>query len=173
MLREKSSSTYAPVPGDDVESSTTSDLKYTGIPTERRATTRSHRLVAAHVIVICLELVLLVVIVAYSMPTLDLHRPSSALSSLRKLTSNTVTRKFENGSQYLVDTDEADGYWRDLLATGGVVSMNTQAALASGLSPSYQSPSDLTQSIYQVDVFHALHCLVSHVDHPDSCREAR
>ncbi|KAL6821252.1 hypothetical protein V8C40DRAFT_280592 [Trichoderma camerunense] len=59
----------------------------------------------------------------------------------------------------MADSHDADKYWRDLLDSGGVISLNTEWARKQGLRPSAQSPTDPSQSIYQVDVFHALHCL--------------
>ncbi|KAM4066823.1 hypothetical protein HRG_000841 [Hirsutella rhossiliensis] len=69
--------------------------------------------------------------------------------------------RFENNSHLLADSRQADDYWRLLLKSGGVVSLDTEWALGQGLRPSAQSPTDASQSIYQIDVFHALHCLNS------------
>ncbi|KAB5576586.1 hypothetical protein GE09DRAFT_1216278 [Coniochaeta sp. 2T2.1] len=66
---------------------------------------------------------------------------------------------FHNQSDLLRSSDEADMYWARLLESGGVVSLNTEWARQSGLRKSATSPTDPSQSIYQVDIFHALHCM--------------
>lgn len=84
-----------------------------------------------------------------------------SLDGLRELGGYNTTMKFHNNSELLRDSDMANDYWRNLLGGGGVISVNTEWALAQGLQQSATSPTDPNQSIYQVDVFHALHCLVS------------
>lgn len=42
----------------------------------------------------------------------------------------------------------------------GIVAVDTEWAIRQNLTPSAAHPENATQSIYQVDVFHALHCLV-------------
>lgn len=84
----------------------------------------------------------------------------SALNGLPQLNSYNTTMRFHNNSELLNDSKDADAYWQDLLQSGGVVSLNTEWAREQGLRPSAMSPTDSTQSIYQVDTFHALHCLV-------------
>ncbi|KAK4087746.1 hypothetical protein ACCO45_003878 [Purpureocillium lilacinum] len=126
------------------------------------ARTRSSRLF--HVGVIGLELVLCVLLTA-GFIVLDQSRRSLgskvSLDGLSDLWSYNTTMRFENNSHLLADTHHADRYWSDLLESAGVVSLNTEWAHHQGLTPSAQSPTDPTQSIYQVDVFHALHCLNS------------
>lgn len=118
-----------------------------------------------HAVIICFELLLCAVLVA-GFVILDNTRRSlssggSALDGLAKLGTYNTTMSFHNNSDLLRYTPEANHYWKELLDTGGVVSLNTKWALEQGLKPSHMSPSDSSQSIYQVDVFHALHCLVS------------
>ncbi|OIW32361.1 hypothetical protein CONLIGDRAFT_678765 [Coniochaeta ligniaria NRRL 30616] len=66
---------------------------------------------------------------------------------------------FHNQSDLLRSSEEADVYWARLLESGGVVSLDTEWARHSGLRESATSPTDPSQSIYQVDIFHALHCM--------------
>lgn len=86
---------------------------------------------------------------------------SSRLDGLHQLGAYNTTMSFHNNSELLLSSDDADVYWARLLESGGVVSLDTEWALDQGLQVSAESPTDSSQSIYQVDVFHALHCLVS------------
>ncbi|TFB00156.1 hypothetical protein CCMA1212_008222 [Trichoderma ghanense] len=88
-------------------------------------------------------------------------RQETSLDGLSRLASYNTSIKFQNGSEHMADSRDADDYWRDLLGSGGVISLDTEWARNQGLRPSAQSPTDSSQSIYQVDVFHALHCLNS------------
>ncbi|KAK5993601.1 Hydroxylase cctR-like protein [Cladobotryum mycophilum] len=83
------------------------------------------------------------------------------LDGLLDLGSYNTMMKFENNSYLHRDTEEGNTYWKNLLESGGVVSLNTEWAQEQGLRPSAMSPTDSSQSIYQIDVFHALHCLNS------------
>ena len=118
-----------------------------------------------HAGVIIVELLIASVLI---LGFIDLHKSprlttsGPMLDGLVALGDYNSTRVFSNHSHLLYgDSDEATGYWRHLIETGGVVSLDTVWALDQGLRPSHQSPTDSNQSIYQVDVFHALHCLVS------------
>ena len=119
------------------------------------------RTILIHTVIIVFELALAVLVVAGF-----LHNtrgttpfPSNALDIL-ELNEYNSTVLFTNNSHLLKDSREADLYWQDLLLSGGVVSLDTSWAKANGLRKSATSPSDESQSIYQVDVYHALHCLV-------------
>ena len=116
-----------------------------------------------HYAIIILELVLCLLLIS-GFIVLDVTRRSLgsrvSLDGLSQLGAYNTTLRFENGSHLLAGSSEADHYWGELLSSGGVVSLDTQWALAQGLRQSATSPTDSSQSIYQVDVFHALHCLV-------------
>lgn len=117
-----------------------------------------------HVGILSLELILgLLLIVGFFLVNDKRHQgmmSESSLDGLLSLNAYNTTMKFHNQPELLRISDEADNYWRNLLGSGGVVSLNTQWALGQGLKQSATSPTDSEQSIYQVDVFHALHCLV-------------
>lgn len=118
-----------------------------------------------HVIIVALELLLFAFLVV-GFVILSQARQSTygkpELDGLSRLGEYNTTREFSNHSHLLLgDSDEANGYWRHLIESGGVVSLDTEWALDQGLRASHQSPTDPSQSIYQIDVFHALHCLVS------------
>lgn len=122
---------------------------------------------AVHIAVIGSELVLLaILLVGYILlhSRTDGSVPADeALDGLLLLagTYNT-SMTFHNQSDLLRSSEEADVYWARLLESGGVVSLDTESARQSGLRESAISPTDPSQSIYQVDIFHALHCMVSH-----------
>lgn len=116
-----------------------------------------------HSVIIGVEIILFAVLIAGSI-CLDNARQAlskgHSLDGLSRLGSYNTTMVFQNNSNLLLDSDEAANYWRNLLGSGGVVSLDTEWAHQQGLRPSAMSPTDSSQSIYQVDVFHALHCLV-------------
>lgn len=119
------------------------------------------KIILTHAIIIVFELALaILVVVGY------LHNAQGKTSRLSNrldifnLNEYNSTIFFKNSSHLLRDSREADLYWQDLLLSGGVVSLDTSWAKANGLRKSATSPSDDSQSIYQVDVYHALHCLV-------------
>lgn len=125
---------------------------------------RSGSSTAIHAGIVFLELVACAVLIA-GFVVLDEARPLQGtgrglLDGLARLASYNSSMRFDNGSSLLADSRQADDYWRRLLESGGVVSLDTDWALRQGLRPSAQSPTDASRSIYQVDVFHALHCLV-------------
>lgn len=114
-----------------------------------------------HTIIIVFELALAVLVVAGFLH--NARGKTSFLSSpldILDLNEYNSTIFFKNNSHLLKDSREADLYWQDLLLSGGVVSLDKSWAKANGLRKSATSPSDESQSIYQVDVYHALHCLV-------------
>ncbi|KAI9157976.1 Cyclochlorotine biosynthesis protein R [Paramyrothecium foliicola] len=117
-----------------------------------------------HYGVILVECVLGVLLIAGYVSLNALRSSASghaSLDGLSKLRGYNSTMSFQNNSELLKVSQEADDYWHKLLDSGGVVSLNTEWALEQGLRPSTMSPTDPSQSIYQVDVFHALHCLNS------------
>lgn len=116
-----------------------------------------------HLAIVGSELVLLAILLAGYVGLKHGSQPSQdSLDGLSYLTTSyNTTMTFHNQSHLLRASSEADSYWARLLESGGVVSLDTQWAHAQGLRKSAISPTDPSQSIYQVDVFHALHCMVS------------
>lgn len=116
-----------------------------------------------HASILLLEVVLCALLIAGFIVLNQTRRAVGSkvsLDGLSQLGSYNTSMKFQDGSKHMADSHDADKYWRDLLDSGGVISLNTEWARKQGLRPSAQSPTDPSQSIYQVDVFHALHCLV-------------
>lgn len=118
-----------------------------------------------HIAILGTELLLLAILLAgYAVLYRSSHGlvpANGSLDGLREIASTyNTTMTFHNQSDLLRSSHEADTYWAKLLESGGVVSLNTDWALQSGLPESASSPTDSTQSIYQVDSFHALHCMV-------------
>ncbi|UKZ83799.1 hypothetical protein TrVFT333_011612 [Trichoderma virens FT-333] len=117
-----------------------------------------------HASILLLEVILCALLV-FGFVALDQTRRTLgskiSLDGLSQLGSYNTSMRFQNGSKHMADSQDAGEYWRDLLGSGGVISLNTEWARSQGLRPSAQSPTDPSQSIYQVDVFHALHCLNS------------
>ncbi len=119
----------------------------------------------AHIAIVSTELILFTILIAiYAFLRSGQHTSpmgDNALDGLTRLASTyNTTMIFYNQSSLLRSSHDADMYWANLLESGGVVSLNTKWALESGLRKSATSPTDPSQSIYQVDVFHALHCMV-------------
>jgi len=69
------------------------------------------------------------------------------------------TTFFTENIDLMEKSDKADRFWSRIQATDGIVSVPTDWALELGFAPSRQSPENPEYSIYQVDVFHSLHCL--------------
>ncbi|QYT06108.1 hypothetical protein H0G86_012974 [Trichoderma simmonsii] len=115
-----------------------------------------------HASILLLEVILCALLISGFMVLNQTRRAVGSkisLDGLSQLGSYNTSMKFQDGSKHMADSHDADNYWRDLLDSGGVISLNTEWARKQGLRPSAQSPTDPSQSIYQVDVFHALHCL--------------
>ncbi|KAL6879893.1 hypothetical protein HDV57DRAFT_498393 [Trichoderma longibrachiatum] len=66
----------------------------------------------------------------------------------------------QNGSEHLADSLDADDDWKTLLGFRSAMSLDTEWARKQGSRPSARSPTGSLQSIYYMDVFHALHYLV-------------
>lgn len=115
-----------------------------------------------HVVIIAIETILAAILILGYILVSQTHSPKPALDGLLNLNSYTTSSKFHNNSHLLRGSHEANTYWKTLLNSGGVVSLDTKWALSQGLSESATSPTDSSKSIYQVDVFHALHCMVSY-----------
>jgi hypothetical protein len=120
---------------------------------------------AVHIAIIGSEIILLVVLIAgYMVLNNKRHGSLSGEDSIdglsRLATTYNTTMTFHNQSDLLRSSQEADTYWARLLESGGVVSLDTEWARGQGLRKSATSPTDPSQSIYQVDIFHALHCMV-------------
>ncbi|KAH8658129.1 hypothetical protein BX600DRAFT_439298 [Xylariales sp. PMI_506] len=56
-------------------------------------------------------------------------------------------------------SENSTKFWNDLEATSGIVAVPTEWALSLGFAPSLASPEIDGHSIYQVDMYHSLHCL--------------
>ena len=120
--------------------------------------------ILGHISIITFELILAGIVLAgfmYHSKSCGIQKVGGSLDGLLDLGGYNTTMTFRNNSHLLRDTWEAKKYWNDALETAGVLSLDTQWAFDQGLRPSAVSPTDPSQSIYQVDVFHALHCLVS------------
>ncbi|MCJ1235621.1 hypothetical protein MMC14_003592 [Varicellaria rhodocarpa] len=82
------------------------------------------------------------------------------------LTVENTTRVYDHHAEYVLDSDTADNFWMriqpgafSLTTAGGLVSINTQRALNHGLAISLPNPTHPDESIYQIAVYHSLHCL--------------
>jgi hypothetical protein len=154
---------HAPTDGE-LESDSKQRLLGTSIPWHHHERQIKKPNSTLHAGIISLEFILgVLLLVGFFLLNDKRHRATtsdSSLDGLLSLNTYNTTLEFRNQSELLRISDEANNYWRDLLSSGGVVSLNTQWALDQGLKQSATSPTDSEQSIYQVDVFHALHCLV-------------
>ncbi len=52
---------------------------------------------------------------------------------------------------------------KGISSADGVVAIDTEWALVHGLAPSLPHPQDTAKSIYQIDMFHSMHCVVSDI----------
>lgn len=121
----------------------------------------SLRYLGLHFLFITLELTLLAFLFAGFLMLQSQYTAVGGMDGLTDLRdSANTTMVFRNQSHLLkAGSEEANNYWQKLLSSGGVISLDTKWAHSQGLRKSATSPTDETQSIYQVDVFHALHCL--------------
>ncbi|ETS86481.1 hypothetical protein PFICI_00309 [Pestalotiopsis fici W106-1] len=69
------------------------------------------------------------------------------------------TVHFTENVELMRKSSNSTKFWMDLQATSGIVSVPTEWALGLGFSPSRQSPETPGHSIYQLDMYHSLHCL--------------
>ncbi|KAB5546825.1 hypothetical protein GE09DRAFT_1242064 [Coniochaeta sp. 2T2.1] len=76
-----------------------------------------------------------------------------------KLGTYNVTKTFTEDFDLMEQSVKADQFWSEIQSSDGVVSVPTEWATRLDLAPSLPSPEDPDHSIYQVDLFHSLHCL--------------
>ncbi|KAF7538385.1 hypothetical protein G7054_g2960 [Neopestalotiopsis clavispora] len=69
------------------------------------------------------------------------------------------TVHFTENVNLMRKSPESSKFWSDLQATSGIISVPTEWALGLGFSPSRESPETPGHSIYQLDMYHSLHCL--------------
>jgi len=156
-------STYEPLEGKAFESESDA-LRGADALGQLNRQRKKFKLSPIHLMIIGTE-VILAMLLAIGFIVL---RPGQRLSArelpldgLVEVGAYNTTMSFHDNSDLLRGTAAANDYWKKLLDGGGVVSLNTEWALEQGLQESATSPTDSSQSIYQIDVFHALHCLVS------------
>jgi len=83
---------------------------------------------------------------------------STDLDNYLTLSQYNVTKHFLGNVSLAMSSPSADEYWDMIQKTDGIVSVPTEWAL--NHYPSSQPQPDMPdQSIYQVDVFHSIHCL--------------
>ncbi|KAE9364266.1 hypothetical protein N431DRAFT_473862 [Stipitochalara longipes BDJ] len=75
-----------------------------------------------------------------------------------ELTEYNTTNYFTGNVSLVTHSVMADEFWNRIQDTGGVVSVDTEWALKY-FPPSRSSPDNPEHSIYEVDVFHSIHCL--------------
>jgi hypothetical protein len=156
---EKAEASYEPLADSDEDAGVQGRCSLSG---DRRRLF-SARTSLIHLVIIVVEIIFACVLVGGSIflgTSCRARHFMGHLDGLSELGAYNTTMRFDNYSHLLQDSVEAKSYWGKLLQTGGVLSLDTEWALKQGLRPSAESPTDPSQSIYQVDVFHALHCLV-------------
>ncbi|KAH8886661.1 hypothetical protein GQ53DRAFT_657886 [Thozetella sp. PMI_491] len=75
------------------------------------------------------------------------------------LNTYNMTKIFTENAELMIDSPAAERFWDDVLNNHGIVSVPTSWALSLGFSPTLPHPDVEGYSVYQVDVFHSLHCL--------------
>ncbi|KUJ15245.1 uncharacterized protein LY89DRAFT_735374 [Mollisia scopiformis] len=70
-----------------------------------------------------------------------------------------TVKDFYGDSSLMSRTAESDALFAHIQKTDGVVAIDTEWALKHNLSPSRLHPEDPTKSIYQIDMFHSMHCV--------------
>ncbi|RDW57827.1 hypothetical protein BP5796_12628 [Coleophoma crateriformis] len=75
------------------------------------------------------------------------------------LSEYNIIREFYGNANLTNKTAEADALFERIQNTDGIVALDTEWALQNGYAPSRLHPEDPTKSIYQIDMFHTLHCV--------------
>jgi len=86
------------------------------------------------------------------------HGGIAALDNYFELAQYNTTKHFFGNVSLVRPSTMADDFWDRIQRTDGIVTVPTEWALQY-FTPSAPSPDDPAQSIYQVDVFHSIHCL--------------
>ncbi|KAL2061463.1 hypothetical protein VTL71DRAFT_6840 [Oculimacula yallundae] len=86
------------------------------------------------------------------------HRKNE-LDTYFDLYSYNSHRSFYGDWKKMSPSIESDTLLAEIQESDGVVAIDTQWALQHGYSPSFVYPEDETKSIYQIDMFHSMHCV--------------
>ncbi|OHE91932.1 hypothetical protein CORC01_12782 [Colletotrichum orchidophilum] len=70
-----------------------------------------------------------------------------------------TTEKLYNIVDAADRSPEADAFWHEMQKTDGIVAVHSEWAKQNGLPATVAYPDDSDYKVYQINVFHALHCL--------------
>ncbi|KAH8651937.1 hypothetical protein BGZ60DRAFT_533807 [Tricladium varicosporioides] len=70
-----------------------------------------------------------------------------------------IVKEFYGDPDLVNTTTKSEALFERIQRTDGIVAIDTQWALQNGYAPSHVHPNDSTKSIYQVDMFHSMHCV--------------
>ncbi|KAH8587962.1 hypothetical protein B0O99DRAFT_693912 [Bisporella sp. PMI_857] len=101
-----------------------------------------------------------VITLGYGIWTLSHHHyGNSELDKYFGLDTYNTTQNFHGISKAAEHSAQADHIWKKIRDFHGVVALDAVRAKKSGLATATPHPYDNNFNIYQVDVFHSLHCL--------------
>ncbi|KAH8884349.1 hypothetical protein GQ53DRAFT_880091 [Thozetella sp. PMI_491] len=90
-------------------------------------------------------------------PACGLSTPAAQYYDLNRY--NTTQMYTEDGTEFMANTPEGEEFWQKVLDNHGIVSVPTEWAQSLDLPRTQPHPEIPDHSIYQIDVFHSLHCL--------------
>ncbi|MCJ1312590.1 hypothetical protein MMC25_006264 [Agyrium rufum] len=129
------------------------------IPYARHAS-RKRKIIAFLILAIILEVIHgFLFFLGYSLFQHLKDGPEASLDGLTALHNYNTTKKFSTHLEFVYDSKLADTFWDQIQPNSGLLSLNTRWAAQQSLPTSAPNPYSSEESIYQVDVYHSLHCL--------------
>ena len=98
---------------------------------------------------------------AYGMPPLTIELHSSGLISAAGLTKTKAIAQFQDTDWWGLNETLADELWATIRTEQGMVALSKDFTDSKGLPRGVTFPWDETKSVYFLQAYHTLHCLVS------------
>ncbi|EPE24422.1 hypothetical protein GLAREA_08274 [Glarea lozoyensis ATCC 20868] len=89
----------------------------------------------------------------------NIQPEARGLDTYFSLSEYSVVKEFYGDPNLVNTTAEAEALFDHIQTTDGIVALDTIWALKNGYAPSHAHPEDPTKSIYQIDMFHSMHCI--------------
>ncbi|KAF7856950.1 hypothetical protein EAF04_009710 [Stromatinia cepivora] len=85
--------------------------------------------------------------------------PQDELNTYFALSDYSTVKTFVGNAELMNRSALSDQFLAQIQTTDGVVAIDTEWALRHNYAPSVAHPDDPTKSIYQIDMFHSIHCV--------------
>ncbi|XMA12778.1 hypothetical protein WAI453_005569 [Rhynchosporium graminicola] len=126
---------------------------------ETNKTVRKNVFIKAFVI---LELIHIIIFLAFYSSSHAFWQPAKSENNLEKyfdLYEYNSVREFFGDWKKMRLNDESEKLLGQIEETDGVVAIDTQWALSHGYATTFIHPYDNSKGIYQIDMFHSMHCI--------------